>query len=164
MSTVVTEALREKLGRPRDGFLNIVSFQLGTFAVMFSPLDAAEAVRPHSCSSLDTLKVFLGKLGVTDHAVRGIVKELGEKKSSSVRLSLTEEKIALINDEITVLRRRTSADKFMMFVPEAEADGLGPNYGELTEEEVRMLLATNYKKTPSEIGALLKQAKAYPGI
>lgn len=103
MSTFVVEALREKLNNPRDGFLNIlcsnpgVPLRRGQFAVMFAPIDiSAGAMKPHYCSDLETLKRFLGELGLTGTAVAEIVAELGAKYSSSVRISLTEEKIALI--------------------------------------------------------------------
>ena len=53
-------------------------------------------MKPHYCSDLEALKTFLGALGLTGTAVAEIVAELGAKYSSSVRISLTEEKIALI--------------------------------------------------------------------
>jgi hypothetical protein len=103
MSTFVVEALRAKLNNPRDGFLNILCANTGVplrraqFAVMFAPTDIVGGVmKPHYCSDLEALKTFLGALGLTGTAVAEIVAELGAKYSSSVRISLTEEKIALI--------------------------------------------------------------------
>lgn len=87
----------------KDGFLSIkqsepgVDTRLGEFAVMFAPTDfEGGAMKPHYCRTLDTMKTFLKELGLIDHAISEIVAELASTKAASLRLSLPEEKIALI--------------------------------------------------------------------
>jgi hypothetical protein len=103
MSTLVTEALREKLGERIDGFLNILASQavkqtgLGEYAVMFAPLDGpGGALKAHYCSNRDDLKNFLGELGLTPRAITETIGELQQKGASAARLSLTRDKIELI--------------------------------------------------------------------
>ena len=102
MSQLVTEALREKLGRV-DGFLNVIRSSPGLplpqspFAVMFAPVDGpGGAMKPHYCSDLEDLKTFLANLGLTAPATDNIVAELNREYHSNIRLSLTQDKIALI--------------------------------------------------------------------
>jgi len=87
----------------KDGVLSIkhsepgVDTRLGEFAVMFAPTDfAGGAMKPHYCRDPDTTKAFLKELGLMDHAIDEIVAKLDSTKAASVRLSLPEEKIALI--------------------------------------------------------------------
>jgi len=47
---------------------------------------------------------------------------------------------------------------FRVFTPDPPASGLSPNYGELTEADIRTLLAGKFE--PSEIEAALRNAKA----
>jgi hypothetical protein len=103
MSTLVTEALLEKLGRPIDGFLNILGSQavkqsgLGEFAVMFAPTNGpGGAVKPHYCANRDELKTFLDELGLTPAAITETVQELQRRGCSTSRLSLRQDKIDLI--------------------------------------------------------------------
>jgi hypothetical protein len=103
MSMVVIEALREKLGKPVDGFLNIIRANPGIplrnsqFAVMFTPVDSpGGAMHPHYCQNVDELKSFLAQLGLTVAATNNIMMELENEYHSNVRLSLLPDKIALI--------------------------------------------------------------------
>lgn len=106
MSTVVTEALREKLGRPIDGFLNVLYAnptvggpgglqRIRSFAVMFAPLDKVGAMKPHYCQGSEALKDFLRDLGLTAFAVAQMFEELQRQYSSSVRIALSPDKLKL---------------------------------------------------------------------
>jgi hypothetical protein len=64
--------------------------------------------------------------------------------------------------DIYVWRLKNRPGKFTVIVPDTDYYNLSPNYGECTEEEVKMLLTQNYKQSPSEIEALIRQAKAKP--
>ena len=55
--------------------------------------------------------------------------------------------------------RLNSPGKFTVMAPYAGALGLGPNHGELEEQEVRTLLAGRYRVSASEIEERLKIAK-----
>jgi len=61
-----------------------------------------------------------------------------------------------------VWRPKDRPGKFILIVPDSENHNLSPNYGELTEQELRRLLAIKYGKNPSEIEALMQQARATP--
>jgi hypothetical protein len=170
MSTLVIEALQEKLDR-KDGFLNIIRSSPGIpltnsqFAVMFAAVDGpGGAMKPRYCASLDGLKALLKLLGITDRAIAGIVDDLGKKYSADVRVTLTNDKLALIAQDIYVVRIRNGpgTGKFMVLAPFAGAHGLGPNHGALDEQEVRTLLAGEYMLSAPEIESLLKIVEDNP--
>ena len=170
MSTLVIEALQEKLGR-KDGFLNIIRSSPGIplpnsqFAVMFAPVDGpGGAMKPRYCASIDGLKALLKLLGITDRAIAGIVDDLDKTYSANVRVTLTNDKLALIAQDIYVVRIKNGPGigKFIVMAPFAGALGLGPNYGALDEQEVRVLLAGKYMLSAPEIECLLKIAEENP--
>jgi hypothetical protein len=170
MSTLVIEALQEKLGR-QDGFLNIVRSSPGIplpnsqFAVMFAPVDGpGGAMKPRYCASLDGLRGLLRLLGITDRAIAGIVDDLDKKYSADVRATLTSDKLGLIAQDIYVVRFKNRPGKFMVMAPFAGALGLGPHHGALDEQEVRTLLAGKYMLSAPEIESLLKIAEDHPGL
>jgi hypothetical protein len=66
--------------------------------------------------------------------------------------------------DIYVWRLKNRPGRFTVIAPDTEHYDLSPNYGECTEEEVETLLARNYKQSPSEIEALISQAKSRPEL
>lgn len=170
MSTLVIEALQEKLGRS-DGFLNIIRSSPGIplpnsqFAVMFAPVNGpGGAMKPRYCASLDGLKALLKLLGITDRAIAGIIDDLEKTYSANVRVTLTNDKLSLIKQDIYVTRFKNRLGKFMVMAPFAGALGLGPNHGELDERELRTLLAGKYMLSASEIESLLRIAEDHHGV
>jgi hypothetical protein len=63
---------------------------------------------------------------------------------------------------VSVMRLKDRPGKFVVLAPDSEAYNLSPNYGELTEQEVREVLTCNYGKAPAEIEALVRQANQNP--
>ena len=170
MSTLVIEALQEKLGR-KDGFLSIIRSNPGIplsnsqFAVMFAAVDGpGGAMKPRYCASLDGLKGLLKLLGFTDRAIAGLVDDLEKTYSANVRVTLTNDKISLLAQDVYVVRVKNQLGKFVVMAPYAGALGLGPNHGHLDEQEVRALLAGRYMLSASEIECLLKIAEDHPGV
>jgi hypothetical protein len=171
MSKLIMEALKEKVGKPVDGFLNIIRSSPGLplqgspFAVMFAPLDApGGAMKPRYCASLDGLKTLLKLLGMTDRAIAGIIDDLEQTYSANVRVTLTNDKISLLAQDVYVVRLKNQLGKFMVMAPYAGALGLGPHHGHLAEQEVRALLAGRYMLSAPEIESLLKIAEDHPGV
>ena len=122
-------------------------------------------MQPRYCYSLTSLKTFLGQLGLTDKAISTMTKELNQHNSSSVRVTLTEDKIALITQELLVMRLKRSPGKFLVIAPDNTGEtGLSPHLGQLTEEQARRLLNHKYKKPPSEIDQLMKRALLAPEV
>lgn len=106
MSELVTEMLRDKVGSVRDGFLHVLYSnpkptggsgprRIESFAVMFAPLDQNGAMQPHYCYSLESLKQFLKTVGLTPRAIAQMLQELDVQYSSSVRVALPADRIAL---------------------------------------------------------------------
>lgn len=101
MSTLFVECLRERLNA-RDGLLHVLradpatSTRLAQFAVMFGPTDAGGPMKPHYCRGVDELERFLKKLGLTDRAIEKMAEEVGQTRSSSIRVALPQNKIDLI--------------------------------------------------------------------
>jgi len=63
---------------------------------------------------------------------------------------------------LTVTRIDRSPVKFVVIVENKTFPHLSPNDGELTEQELRTLLADKYGKSSSQIEALIKQANEHP--
>jgi hypothetical protein len=175
MSELVTEALREKLGKGRDGFLHVLCSNPRTgletlprveqFAVMFGPTDQDGPMQPRYCYSTESLRTLLGQLGLTDKAISNLIKELSEHNSSSVRVTLTESEIALITQELLVLRLKRPSGKFIIIAPDSTSTtGLSPHSGHFDEGQARAFLADKHKKTQPEIELLMKQAKSAPEV
>lgn len=102
MSTLFIEVLRQKVSA-RDGFLHVLNTQpesqsrLGQFVVWFAPTDiVGGAMKPHYCKGLDKLKTFLRDLGLTNRAITEVVVKTIATRSSSVRVSLPQDKIDLL--------------------------------------------------------------------
>jgi len=54
--------------------------------------------------------------------------------------------------------------KFVVIVVDQAFPNLSPNDGELDEPELRTLLADKYRRSTSEIEALIRRAKANPAV
>jgi hypothetical protein len=63
---------------------------------------------------------------------------------------------------LTVTRIDRHPVKFVVIVENRTFPYLSPNDGELTEQELRTLLADKYGKSSSQIEALIKQANEHP--
>ena len=61
--------------------------------------------------------------------------------------------------KLFVMALKGSNDKFVMIAPNPEFPHLSRNDGELTEQEVKALLADKHGKSPSEIELLINEAK-----
>ena len=101
MSKLFVECLKKEL-KSREGFLHVLRAEPGArtanaqFVVMFGPLDANGAMKPHYCKGIHQLKMFLGELGLAAPAVSGIAEEVVACRSSSVRVSLPQSRIDMI--------------------------------------------------------------------
>jgi hypothetical protein len=172
MSELVTEALREKLGKGRDGFLHVLysspkqdqGQRAEQFAVMFGPVDSAGSMYPRYCYGIESLKMLLDQIGITKPAIAAILKDLSTQSSTAIRVTLTEDKIALIRQEMLVLRLRARPEKFTVIAPDSNSFGLSPNYGAMNEDEMRTLLAEKFKSAPAQVDSLIEQAKTHPGV
>jgi ribonuclease I len=65
---------------------------------------------------------------------------------------------------IVVRVDRQPAAKFVVIVDDQAFPKLSLNNGELAEPEIRKLLADERRLSPSEIEALIRQAKANPAV
>jgi uncharacterized tellurite resistance protein B-like protein len=65
---------------------------------------------------------------------------------------------------IVVRVDRQPAAKFVVTVVDQVLPNVSRNDGELDEPELRTLLADKYRLSPSEIEALIRQAKANPAV
>jgi hypothetical protein len=65
---------------------------------------------------------------------------------------------------LTVTRIDRSPVKFVVIVENKTFPHLSPNDGELTEQELRTLLADKYGKSSSQIEALIQQANEHPAL
>jgi hypothetical protein len=63
---------------------------------------------------------------------------------------------------LTVTRIDRHPVKFVVIVENKTFPHLSPNDGELTEQELRTLLADKYGKSSSQIEALIQQANEHP--
>ena len=54
--------------------------------------------------------------------------------------------------------------RFVVIVENKAFPHLSPNDGELTEQELRTLLADKYRKSSSQIEALIQQANEHPAV
>jgi hypothetical protein len=63
-----------------------------------------------------------------------------------------------------VLRLKDYPGMYTVIAPDQEAHNLSPNYGVLTKEEVKTLLAKNFGKSPAEIEKLIKDADERPPL
>jgi hypothetical protein len=65
---------------------------------------------------------------------------------------------------LTVTRIDREPIKFIVSVENKAFPHLSPNDGELTEQELRTLLADKYKKSSSQIETLIQQANEHPAL
>lgn len=65
---------------------------------------------------------------------------------------------------LSVMRIDRRPAKFVLVVENKAFPHLSPNDGELTEQELRTLLADRYRQTSSQIEALIQQANEYPAL
>jgi len=96
ISALFVKFLREKLPMI-DAFVHIVHSTPSTsegdrdFAVMFAPVGptgSGGAMKPHYVKGKEQLVRFLGDIGFTEEAARGIESDLKKKPSVSVRMNL----------------------------------------------------------------------------
>ena len=65
---------------------------------------------------------------------------------------------------LTVTRIDRHPVKFVVIVEDWTFPYLSPNDGELTEQELRTLLADKYRQSSSQIEALIQQANEQPAL
>jgi len=146
----------------------------GTYRTSYTVPSSEEAMIEKVVSVFDDTVCFTGTANGNEHTydfkapnekVALDLKRILESNIGKSVFSVGDVELPMSDTPtLTVRRIDRHPVKFVVIVENKAFPHLSPNDGELTEQELRTLLADKYRQSSSQIEALIQQANEHPAL